>query len=856
MQQSTSKRKRDENLGLGDSTFNNSSEQNLSLSALGGGGGGGLSVISGSSSFLASSSISATGGSSKTCNIPSHSRLESIVKQTELLRRMDADAHSVLRAEATEIREKLEIQVSALEAQIIAMKTRGSAIVSSSTTTQGPIASVVTNDDDEIDLTADTEPEDDIISGTNKGHGGSNDATLRVELARSREEIVELKRMMAQERRNFADEKKSHERALASADAALLKASSSVSSSSSSFIPRDLVSALPIQLNSATSLVQSQSEIFQHNSELAEIRESLRASQRRERAMAEEIKRLQQQHTSSTILTEKLSESQRKLVLSEKEAANTITLRSSLTSAMGALAQWDSAVWESIAQREVRSPPPSGGNDISLLISNSNSHSQQVREAIIELQRAHRMLFATVSEQKLRLEAASKGREALSERQATLLLENSKLMASVATAKSEGDAAKRETSIMSTHCEQLKALVKHYEADNKVGTCTRQAVQSIDEQAKALAKALTDLPESMSQQGTRGGGRQQQNNQIAVHIASLQKSLQQTAESCATSIRASEEATAAIKSRCNVLEKTSSDLKAQLVASIDAVTKLNLVPSVVAESYLSGQRLAEEECAQLEKEVRALYALDTPRVGGVNSAIPQETFSDGTSSSSYRVMHLISNPMSMALREADAKQRQMLETLKSEAKSLRDQLATELRKVASLSIALEAMKSQLKSNENAKPLQSTHIDVVTSAAVSAMTAPSSATITPVEDVDIKKMKDRLLSAFKKRIDEYKDVVKTITGWQIDLNKDEDKKTPTRITLSSIYAESEHDTLVIHETVTEQGKNAVLELVSTPYAAKIQPEILNVLHFTKSYPSFLATIINDSIQKSTVSLQGM
>jgi hypothetical protein len=621
-----------------------------------------------------------------------------------------------------------------------------------------------------------------------------------------------------------------------------------------------LVSALPIQLNSATSLVQSQSEISQHNSELAEIRESLRASQRRERAMAEEIKRLQQQHTSSTILTEKLSESQRKLLLSEKEAANTITLRSSLTSAMGALAQWDSAVWESIAQREVRSPPPSGGNDISLLISNSNSHSQQVREAIIELQRAHRMLFATVSEQKLRLEAASKGREALSERQATLLLENSKLMASVATAKSERDAAKRETSIMSTHCEQLKALVKHYEADNKVGTCTRQAVQSIDEQAKALAKALTDLPESMSQQGIRGGGsgggRQQQNNQIAVHIASLQKSLQQTAESCATSIRASEEATAAIKSRCDVLEKTSSDLKAQLVASIDAVTKLNLVPSVVAESYLSGQRLAEEECAQLEKEVRALYVLDTPRVGGVNSAIPQETFSDGTSSSSYRVMHLISNPMSMALREADAKQRQMLETLKSEAKSLRDQLATELRKVASLSIALEAMKSQLKSNENAKPLQSTHIDVVTSAAVSAMTAPSSATITPVEDVDIKKMKDRLLSAFKKRIDEYKDVVKTITGWQIDLNKDEDKKTPTRITLSSIYAESEHDTLVIHETVTEQGKNAVLELVSTPYAAKIQPEILNVLHFTKSYPSFLATIINDSIQKSTVSLQGM
>lgn len=897
--QSTSKRKRgDEYL---DSTMEGSNS--LSLSALGGGGPSG----SASGSFLGSSSLGTTSGI-KSCNVPSHSRLESIIKQTELLRRMDADAHSVLRAEATEIREKLEIQVSALEAQLAAVKARGISISSSSSSSSSAQGPPEVSVNDEIDLTADSEPED---SSSNQGAGGGSDAGLRSDLARSREEVTELKRLLAHERRMNADEKASHHRALAAADAALLKATTSTSSSSSS--SSHLTAASFVHPSQSVTFDSSTGGNVSSGSELAEARESLRASQRRERALAEELKRLQQQHTSSTILTEKLSESQRKLAIAEKEAASASTLRSNLSSAMAALAQWDSTVWGVLAQNEkIQLPPPSGGDDTSslsaslttsslTLISDSTSHSLQVREAVVELQSAHRMLLATVSEQKARLEAASRGRDALSERQMSLVRENSKLIASVASAISERDAAKRETLNLSSHCERLKALIKHYETDGKAGTITRQAVQAIDEQAKILAKAVVELNSStvlsstqQVGQGGRGAGRQNvSNTNVTAQLASLQKSLQETAQFAANSLRASDESTDALKARCDVLERSAADLQAQLVAALEATSKLNLVPSLVADAALEGQRLAEEECAQLEQELKALYVLSTPKIGGgggINkNNSSQETFADGTSTSSYRVLHLISNPMSTALREADAKQRQMLDALKVEAKSLREQLAAELRKVASSSIALRAMQSQLASadrekselqklisdrreNASATPIpssslimqqpsqlmvqQPSQVNAVAMAAESAVAASAStpAPVAAVQTVDFEKYKTQLLKMVREKMDKFKDAVKVLTGWQIGITDTERTGTGgtlNRFTLTSIYAEAEHDTIVLVQEVTADAVAGSIQLVSSPYADRLPADKLTVLRLTNSVPAFLAAITSDAVERSTV-----
>jgi hypothetical protein len=915
MQQSTSKRKRGDEYLDANATFNSElSSSSLSLSALGGGGGGGGGGPSGSASgsFLGSSSLGAT-GSTKSCNVPSHSRLESIVKQTELLRRMDADAHAVLRAEATEIREKLEIQVSALEAQLAAVKARGISVSSASTSSslQRPqAAEAVLND--EIDLTADSDSEA-VNSSSNALIGGES------EVLQCREEIKELKRLLAFERKMNADENASHQRALAAADAALHRASSSSSLSSSS--SSSLIAAKAatfIQPSLPANLESSSGSIINGESELAEARESLRASQRRERALTEEVKRLQQQHASSTILTEKLTECQKKLSIAEKEAANASTLRSNLSSAMAALAQWDSTVWSVLAQNDNKQlPPPSGGNDasstgdltstissFSTVIADSASHSSQVREAVIELQSAHRLLLATVSEQKARLEAASKGRDTLTERQMSLIRENSKLIASNANAISERDTAKKEALNLSSHCERLKALIKHYETDGKAGTITRQAVQALDEQAKSLANAVIELntlnatTSTQSGQGGRGGsGRQILASNVSAQLTALQKSLQETSHFTANSIRASNESAEALKARCDVLERSASDLQAQLVAALEATSTLKLIPSIVADAALEGQRLAEEECAQLEQELKALYVQTMPRVGGgggvgVNkNNSTHETFADGTSTSSYRVLHLISNPTSTAVREADAKQRQMLDALKLEAKNLREQLAAELRKVASSSIALRAMQSQLASAEREKnelqkafsnlrenasalvsatpilsPILSTtlmaqeqqgHINAVAIAADSAVAA-SVSTPTPVaaaQTVDFEKYKTQLLKSVTEKIHKFKDAVKVLTGWQFGITDTERTSSGgilNRFVLTSLFAEAEHDTLVFVQEISANGAVGDINLASSPYAERIPKDILAVLKLTNSYPAFLAAITSDAVARSTVS----
>jgi hypothetical protein len=915
MQQSTSKRKRGDEYLDANATFNSElSSSSLSLSALGGGGGGGGGGPSGSASgsFLGSSSLGAT-GSTKSCNVPSHSRLESIVKQTELLRRMDADAHAVLRAEATEIREKLEIQVSALEAQLAAVKARGISVSSASTSSslQRPqAAEAVLND--EIDLTADSDSEA-VNSSSNALIGGES------EVLQCREEIKELKRLLAFERKMNADESASHQRALAAADAALHRASSSSSLSSSS--SSSLIAAKAatfIQPSLPANLESSSGSIINGESELAEARESLRASQRRERALTEEVKRLQQQHASSTILTEKLTECQKKLSIAEKEAANASTLRSNLSSAMAALAQWDSTVWSVLAQNDNKQlPPPSGGNDasstgdltstissFSTVIADSASHSSQVREAVIELQSAHRLLLATVSEQKARLEAASKGRDTLTERQMSLIRENSKLIASNANAISERDTAKKEALNLSSHCERLKALIKHYETDGKAGTITRQAVQALDEQAKSLANAVIELntlnatTSTQSGQGGRGGGgRQILASNVSAQLTALQKSLQETSQFTANSIRASNESAEALKARCDLLERSASDLQAQLVAALEATSTLKLVPSIVADAALEGQRLAEEECAQLEQELKALYVQTMPRVGGgggvgVNkNNSTHETFADGTSTSSYRVLHLISNPTSTAVREADAKQRQMLDALKLEAKNLREQLAAELRKVASSSIALRAMQSQLASAEREKnelqkafsnlrenasalvsatpilsPILSTtlmaqeqqgHINAVAIAADSAVAA-SVSTPTPVaaaQTVDFEKYKTQLLKSVTEKIHKFKDAVKVLTGWQFGITDTERTSSGgilNRFVLTSLFAEAEHDTLVFVQEISANGAVGDINLASSPYAERIPKDILAVLKLTNSYPAFLAAITSDAVARSTVS----
>lgn len=61
---------------------------------------------------------SSLGASQRACSVISHSRLETLVKQLELLRQLDSEAHEAVKAELQEQIIKLKAQVEALTAAL------------------------------------------------------------------------------------------------------------------------------------------------------------------------------------------------------------------------------------------------------------------------------------------------------------------------------------------------------------------------------------------------------------------------------------------------------------------------------------------------------------------------------------------------------------------------------------------------------------------------------------------------------------------------------------------------------------------------------------------------------------------
>ncbi len=70
---------------------------------------------------------------------------------------------------------------------------------------------------------------------------------------------------------------------------------------------------------------------------------------------------------------------------------------------------------------------------------------------------------------------------------------------------------------------------------------------------------------------------------------------------------------------------------------------------------------------------------------------------------------------------------------------------------------------------------------------------------------------------------------------------------TDIILHSLYAESEADYLHFR---LEGGDS--LELLGTPYTSRLPAGSLQILHVYRSFPAFLASLVNDMFERQTVS----
>jgi len=266
--------------------------------------------------------LSASGVGGKSCNIPAHARLEAMLKQAELLRRLDADAHAAMKAE--------------LERQLVVV--------------QGELAAV----------TAATRPSPYHAPKSHRqvGHDGSHAAPAgdaaalaaaqaaaaeaRAAAEANAAEAAGAKRQLAAAEASYSATIARYEQALAAAQAATNAAATTALTASHQ------VAAV----GAAATASASGTDVHALESELSAAREKVRAGERRERVLQHDLRAATERAAHVAVLEEQLATAQRKVHRLERAAAVASTLAGRLTSAAATLDTW-SSLMAIVAQ-----PPP------------------------------------------------------------------------------------------------------------------------------------------------------------------------------------------------------------------------------------------------------------------------------------------------------------------------------------------------------------------------------------------------------------------------------------------------------------------------------------------------------------------
>ncbi len=388
--------------------------------------------------------------------------------------------------------------------------------------------------------------------------------------------------------------------------------------------------------------VAAAARISKLESEISEVREQLRASARREKALAEDVKRAASARTSEALLQEQITSLQTRCTRAENSAAEAGVLRARLTSVRGALALWEGNVYNplhassssssknlagaatltssysssaSAAATGTAAPslgssfasftgfsssssPPSSsaeGDAIAAEVEAAHDHSAAVCAALRELQTSHSMLLSAVTEAQAKLATCVKGREDLASKYAVVSSQLSEAQSARAVAEEERVLVSARLDSATTRCERLAALVASYEAEDRTASLTRVAAEA-QTAAVALASAAAGP----------GGSAAAKNKALSAASEAAQASKSAAAAAAA-------EATAA-KNRAAAAEEALARARTTL-DNMFATVSSSLMPQSVLQACESRAQLAEAEAAALRAELTAVYA-SVPRIAG------------------------------------------------------------------------------------------------------------------------------------------------------------------------------------------------------------------------------------------------
>ena len=111
--------------------------------------------------------------------------------------------------------------------------------------------------------------------------------------------------------------------------------------------------------------------------------------------------------------------------------------------------------------------------------------------------------------------------------------------------------------------------------------------------------------------------------------------------------------------------------------------------------------------------------------------------------------------------------------------------------------------------------------------------------------DSGKLNQRLKEMFKERITAFREAVYLLTGYKVDLySAEQSSGGHPRLRLRSMYAEDPDDSLLF------QWRDGALELIETPFAAKLDQKLFAYLTTCNSVPAFLSNVTIDLFDNQT------
>ena len=197
-----------------------------------------------------------------------------------------------------------------------------------------------------------------------------------------------------------------------------------------------------------------------------------------------------------------------------------------------------------------------------------------------------------------------------------------------------------------------------------------------------------------------------------------------------------------------------------------------------------------------------------------------------------KVLHLVKNPLSEAVREKYTKE---IEVLKSQLEAKEEELAEARGDDA-------ATKTNLDTDANTT--------VAKTPGSSKRTDPTTST----SALDAQKLNQRLKESFREQIGLFREGVYLITGYKIDMINTESSSRP-QFKVRSMFAERQEDHLMFSWPKLKEGESpSSLDILGTDLAKVLSKEdAFQYMTKFKSLPAFMASVCLTLFERQTISL---